>query len=248
MVKSPESSSSTSFIRCLRERTPGSLVREKGQIYSMAATGDLLYTGSDTRTFGFGSINKGQLLGTKPLKSGESRTPNAWNQSDAHDDAVNCLVAGFDGLVLTGSADGTVKVWRRELQGKGTKHFFSQTLLKQECAISALAVNPEATFVYSGSSDGLVNYWEIEKSLSHGGVLKGHKLAVLCLATAGNLVFSGSADMGICVWKSTPEGEHTCLSMLTGHTGPVKCLAVEKDHETASAEQCWTLYSGMESL
>ncbi|KAB1199688.1 F-box/WD repeat-containing protein sel-10 [Morella rubra] len=195
---------------------------------SLSEDGSFLYSASWDKTFKVWRVSDSKCL----------------ESINAHDDAVNCLVAGFDGLVLTGSADGTVKVWRRELQGKGTKHFFSQTLLKQECAISALAVNPEATFVYSGSSDGLVNYWEIEKSLSHGGVLKGHKLAVLCLATAGNLVFSGSADMGICVWKSTPEGEHTCLSMLTGHTGPVKCLAVEKDHETASAEQCWTLYSG----
>lgn len=64
----------------------------------------------------------------------------------AHDDAVNALVLGFDGLVFTGSADGTVKVWRRELQGKGTKHFFSSVLIKQESAITALAINPEGTY------------------------------------------------------------------------------------------------------
>lgn len=43
----------------------------------------------------------------------------------AHDDAVNALVLGFDGMVFTGSADGTVKSWRREFQGKKTKHLFS---------------------------------------------------------------------------------------------------------------------------
>jgi len=181
------------------------------------------------------------------------KTFKVWRVSDfkclesinAHDDAVNSLVVSLDGLVFTGSADGTMKVWRRELQGKGTKHFFSQTLLKQECAVTALAVNfPEVTFLYAGSSDGIVNFWDTEKSLSHGGDLKGHKLAVLCLATAGNLVFSGSADMGICVWKRSEEAEHTCLSVLTGHTGPVKCLAVEKDPESTSTEQRWIVYSG----
>lgn len=40
-------------------------------------------------------------------------------------------------------------------------------------------------------------------------------------------MFSGSADKMICVWKR--EGiTHTCLSMLTGHAGPVK----------------WKVYSG----
>ncbi|KAL6224710.1 hypothetical protein ACLB2K_003565 [Fragaria x ananassa] len=318
----------------------GSLVREEGHIYSLAASGDLLYTGSDSKNIriwkkqnefsGFKS-NSGLVkaiiianekiftghqdgkirvwrvstknpsmhkrIGTLPtlknfikcsmkpssyvevrrhshkvlwikhfdaiscLSMSEDKmflysaswdkTFKVWRASDfkclesinAHDDAVNALVVGFDGLVFTGSADGTVKIWRRELQGKGTKHFFSQTLLKQECAVTALAVNPEATIVYCGSSDGLVNLWEREKNLQHGGVLRGHKLAVLCLAAAGCLVFSGSADMGICVWRRS-EGDHIFLSVLTGHTGPVKCLAVEKDHEDTPAKTRWIVYSG----
>ncbi|OMO84166.1 hypothetical protein COLO4_22189 [Corchorus olitorius] len=287
----------------------GSLVREEGHIYSLAASGDLLYTGSDSKNIrvwrnqkefsGFKS-NSGLVktiviagdkiftghqdgkirvwkvskknssvhkrVGTLPtlkdylknsvkpssyieVKNNRSaiwlkhldaisclslnedktllysaswdKTFKIWRISDskclesvqAHDDAVNAVVAGFDGLVFTGSADGTVKVWRRELQGKGTKHFFSQTLLKQECAVTALAVNPDATMVYCGSSDGLVNFWNRENHLSHGGVLRGHKLAILCLVAAG-------------------------------HSGPVKCLAIERDHESASGEKRWILYSG----
>lgn len=179
------------------------------------------------------------------------KTFKVWRVSDskclesiqAHDDAVNTLVTSIDGLVFTGSADGSVKVWRRELQGKGTKHFFSQTLVKQDSAVTALAVNDDATFVYCGSSDGVVNFWEREKSLSHGGTLRGHKLAILCLATAGRLLLSGSADMGICVWQRT-AAEHACLSVLTGHTGPVKCLAVERDSEASEGERRWIVYSG----
>ncbi|KAH7566497.1 hypothetical protein ACOSP7_023006 [Xanthoceras sorbifolium] len=317
----------------------GSLVREEGHIYSLAASGDLLYTGSDSKNIrvwknqkeysGFKS-NSGLVkaiviagekiftghqdgkirvwkvsgkdasvhkrVGTLPtlkdyIKSSMKpsnyievrkhrsalwirhfdaisslsmsedqkllytaswdKTFKVWRTTDykclestiAHDDAVNAIVAGFDGLVFTGSADGTVKVWRRELQGKGTKHFFSQALLKQECAVTALTINPDATMVYCGSSDGLVNFWEREKHLSHGGVLRGHKLAILCLVTAGSLVFSGSADMGICVWRRN-DNEHVCLSMLTAHSGPVKCLAVEKDDDTIAGEKQWILYSG----
>ena len=317
----------------------GSLVREEGHIYSLATSGDLLYTGSDSKNIrvwknqkefsGFKSnsglvkaiIISGEKIftghqdgkirvwkisvknpsahkrvGTLPtfrdyIKSSLNpsnyieirrhrnalwikhfdavsclslsedkkflysaswdKTIKVWRISDskclesvnAHDDAVNAVVAGFDGLVFTGSADGTVKVWRRELQAKGTKHFFSQTLLKQECAVTALAVNPEETFLYCGSSDGLVNFWEREKHLSHGGVLRGHKLAVLCLVAAGNLVFSGSADMAICVWTRM-DGEHSCLSVLTGHNGPVKCLAIEEEKESTAADRRWVLYSG----
>jgi WD40 repeat protein len=180
------------------------------------------------------------------------RTFKVWRISDsrclesinAHDDAVNSVVASLEGLVFTGSADGTVKVWKREQQGKTTKHSPVQTLLKQESAVTSLAVNTSGSVVYCGSSDGMVNYWECEKQLSHGGVLKGHKLAVLCLAAAGNLVFSGSADKTICVWRR--DGKlHACISVLTGHTGPVKCLAVEVDHEKSKdGDQRWVVYSG----
>ncbi|GMH06438.1 hypothetical protein Nepgr_008278 [Nepenthes gracilis] len=151
----------------------------------------------------------------------------------AHDDAINAVVAGFNGLVVSGSADGTVK------------HFLSHTLLKEECAVTALAINaPTATTVYSGSSDGVVYFWEREKLGFRGRDLRGHKLAVLCLAaTPGNVVFSGSADMSICVWKRIKK-DHVLLSKLTGHSGPVKCLAVEEDRESAASDRRWILYSG----
>ncbi|XP_022768845.1 protein JINGUBANG-like [Durio zibethinus] len=315
----------------------GSLTREEGHIYSLAATKDLLYTGSDSKNIrvwknlkeftGFKSnsglvkaiVISGEKIftghqdgkirvwkispknpsvhkraGTLPtlkdiLKSSIKpsnyvevtrkrslwikhsdavsclslneeqgllysaswdRTFKVWRISDskclesihAHDDAVNSLVSTLGGMVLTGSADGTVKVWNREQQRKGTKHTLAQTLLQQECAVTALAIDAPGSVVYCGSSDGLVNFWELEKQLSHGGVMKGHKMAVLCLAAAGNLVFSGSADKTICVWRK--DGNiHTCLSVLTGHTGPVKCLAVERDQESGN-EQQWIVYSG----
>ncbi|KAJ9170782.1 hypothetical protein P3X46_018861 [Hevea brasiliensis] len=200
----------------------------------------------------FGAISSLSLSEDKTLLYSVSgdKTFKVWRISDskclesvaAHNDAVNSIVAGFDGLVFTGSADGSIKVWRRELQGKGTKHFFSQTLLKQECTVTTLAVNPEATIIYSGSSEGLVNFWERKMQLSHGGVLRGHKSAVLCLVTAGSLVFSGSADTGICVWRRLGS-DHICLSLLNGHTGPVKCLAAEKDEKSISHETPWILYS-----
>lgn len=318
----------------------GSIVREDGHVYSLAACGDLLYTGSDSKNIrvwrnmkefaGFksnsGLVKAIVLLGDKiftghqdgkiriwktspknpsvhkrigslptfkesikksfnPQNYVEARrhrnvlrikhfdavsclslneeqgllysgswdkTLKVWRISDykcmesikAHDDAINSVAAGFDSLVFTGSADGTIKVWRREMEGRGTKHFLVQTLIQQENAVTALAINQESSVLYCGSSDGLVTFWEYEKHLSHGGVLRGHKTAVLCLTTAGNLVFSGSADKSICVWRREPGGAHICLSVLTGHSGPVKCLAVEEDQDSDKGDQRWILYSG----
>ncbi|XP_073123948.1 protein JINGUBANG-like [Henckelia pumila] len=317
----------------------GSLSREEGHIYSLAASGDLLYTGSESknvrvwkdlrdysgfksgsglvkaivvcgdkiftghqdgkirvwRCFGDGSsMHKrvGNLPTTRDLLrksmnprnyvevrrnravpwikhydavscmsvdadqgllySGSwDRTFKVWRISDskclesvhAHDDAVNSVEVGFCGLFFTGSADGTVKAWRRELVGKSTKHVLVETLLKQEHAVTSLAVNRAAGAVYAGSSDGLVRFWEREKHfMSFSGVLRGHKMAVLCLAAVGDhLVLSGSADSSICVWRRDVGGVHTCMTVLTGHGGPVKCLAVKA---AAEEENEWIVYSG----
>ncbi|KAG7582494.1 WD40 repeat [Arabidopsis suecica] len=186
------------------------------------------------------------------------KTLKVWRLSDstclesiqAHDDAINTVAAGFDDLLFTGSADGTLKVWKRELQGKGTKHFLVNVLMKQENAVTALAVNITAAVVYCGSSDGTVNFWEGQKFLSHGGTLRGHRMAVLCLAAAGSLVLSGGADKNICVWRRNGDGSHSCLSVLMDHVGPVKCLTavveVEDDSEghREKGDQKWIVYSG----
>ncbi|KAI3695558.1 hypothetical protein L1987_78555 [Smallanthus sonchifolius] len=181
------------------------------------------------------------------------KSMKVWRLSDskclesvaAHNDAINSVAVGFDGLVFTGSADGTVKVWRREFVGKMTKHLLVHTLLEQDSAVTSVAVNATDTTVYAGSSDGLVNFWVREKQmLSHGGVLRGHKLAVLCLATSGNLVLSGSADNSICVWRREGGGIHSCLSVLNGHTGPVKCLAVQERSKDEDQNDEWIVYSG----
>ncbi|KAK4706208.1 hypothetical protein R3W88_034238 [Solanum pinnatisectum] len=318
LSKSPWSSHVESY---LYTGLIGSLVREEGHIYSLAASGDLLYTGSDSKNIriwknqkefaGFKS-NSGLVkaiiisgeriftghqdgkvrvwkvspndpnvyrrIGTLPtlkayIKSSMNpnnyvevrrnrnsvwirhfdaisslsmsedqnllysaswdKTIKVWRASDfkclesisAHEDAVNSVVIGFDGLIFSGSADGTVKVWRRELQGNKTKHFFSQTLLNQECAVTSLVVDPSSNFLYCGSSDGLVNFWERANY-------------------RGNLVFSGSADTNICVWRR--EGcDHICLSVLKGHSGPVKCMAVEEDHgSTINGDRQFIVYSG----
>jgi len=83
------------------------------------------------------------------------KTLKVWRLSDskclesinAHQDAINSVVVGFDGLVFTGSADGTVKAWRRELVGNSAKHVLVETLLKQDNAVTSLAVNDAAATV-----------------------------------------------------------------------------------------------------
>ena len=104
---------------------------------------DLLYLGSWDKT----------------LKVWRILDSNCLESIVAHDDALNSVVARFGCFVFTGSTDGTVKMWKREFNGKGKiKLVLDRVLLKQENAMTALAVNHSNTVLYGGSSDRLVNF------------------------------------------------------------------------------------------
>ncbi|XP_057739354.1 protein JINGUBANG-like [Arachis stenosperma] len=227
----------------LREYVKSSVIpKSKGRHYdavsslSLDEDQGLLYSASWDKTVKVWSISDSRFL----------------ESIEAHSDAVNAVVAAFGCYVFTGSADGTVKMWRREYQGKKgiTMHVLEEVLLDHESAVTALAVNRWSMVLYGGSSDGVVRFWGMRRcnNKKHGfcqeGVLRGHKLAVLCVAVAGNLVVSGSADKSVCVWKRDEEsGKHAMLSVLNGHSGPVKCIAaiqVEEEEESYG----WMVYTG----
>ncbi|XP_019198845.1 PREDICTED: myosin heavy chain kinase B-like [Ipomoea nil] len=146
----------------------------------------------------------------------------------AHEGPVNAIVINQeDGCVFTCSSDGTTKIWRR-VYGESS-HILTMTLKFQPSPINALALylSPTDCFLYSGSSDGLINFWEKEKMsgrFNHGGFLQGHHFAVLCLASVGELILSGSEDATIRVWRRDGNSFHSCLAVIDGHHGPVRCL------------------------
>lgn len=177
-------------------------------------------------------------------------TVKVWNISEnrcvdsfvAHAGHVNAIVINQkDGCVFTCSSDGSVKIWRRVF-GESS-HILTMILKFQLSPVNALALSVSLSsssssslkpynFLYSGSSDGLINFWEKENSSSrykHGGLLQGHQFGVGCLVTIKELIVSGSEDTAIRVWRREEIGNngfvHCCVSVIEGHHGPVRCLA-----------------------
>ncbi|KAK9117023.1 hypothetical protein Sjap_015970 [Stephania japonica] len=186
------------------------------------------------------------------------RTLKIWRASDfkclesinkAHDDAINAIVLSNNGLIFTGSADKKVKVWKR-IEGD-KKHSLVATLEKHESAVNALAISSDGSTLYSGACDRSIVVWAARDGCSGNGgmvvvgALRGHTKAILCLAVVEDLVFSGSADKSVRIWRRRVDGKYLCLGVLEGHREAVKCLAVAADHHNStSSSSCFLVYSG----
>lgn len=143
----------------------------------------------------------------------------------AHDDAINAVVVSPDGHVYTGSADKTIKAWKRHPGQK--KLVLVGTMERHRSAVNALSLGVGGQVLYSGACDRSVIVWEgAGGRMAATGTLRGHTKAILCLAAAGDVVCSGSADRTVRVWRRGSKEAYACLAVLDGHGGAVKSLAL----------------------
>ncbi|KAI4340673.1 hypothetical protein MLD38_025483 [Melastoma candidum] len=166
------------------------------------------------------------------------RSMKTWRGSDlrcsesvkaAHQDAINALAVGADGVVYTGSADGKIRVWVRAGGGEGGKcprHILVTTAEKHKSAINALALSEDGTMLFSGACDRSIVLWAREDTAEHLraiGALRGHRKAILCLISVGGILISGSADRTVRAWRGE-GGRFGCLAVMEGHVKGVKSL------------------------
>lgn len=142
-----------------------------------------------------------------------------------HTDTVTTVGFNYDGtLALTGSYDGTIRIWNVETGN------LNMTLDGPE-DIDWAEWHNKGNAIIAGSKDGTVWMW-----LAHNGqcvqVFAGHDGGVSsgCFSLDGKLVFSGGEDGTVRVWnpktgacKLKFEGAHS------GHEGTVTCLVSSLD-------------------
>ncbi|ODQ67411.1 WD40 repeat-like protein [Nadsonia fulvescens var. elongata DSM 6958] len=223
---------------------------------------------------------------TKVLAFGAGRTIALWKPLDdnftavystlkGHEKLVNAVkfIPGTD-LLISGSSDKTIKVWRKESGNEETPVFkIIQTLTEHSGSIISLAVAQNASVFLSGSQDGSIKFWSCNSALDKPiSLIQSYNIGPRFYPlTMGMYVLPDSNDKGylfavggssasIFIFSGSVETNDTPFSLVTelkGHEDWVRCLAFtideHKDVILASAGQdryirLWRVHQGGTSL
>jgi len=166
-----------------------------------------------------------------------------------HENWVFCVVALRNGMLASGSADKTIRIWDVE------KGICTTVIEGHEEAISGLAELRSGLLV-SGSYDGTIRLYDIANSKCTR-VLEGHDAAVYCVKplSDGRLA-SGSDDGTVRIWGKgylnagrTREGDKEDVMVLKGHEAAVTSIAELEGGMLATSSddrtvRLWDLKSG----
>ena len=149
-----------------------------------------------------------------------------------HTATVNSVTVGSsvaDTLIVSGSEDGTVRVWNADT-GRP-----EAVLSGHQGWVYSVAFGEfdGRSVIISGGRDGLIRVWDLETS-GLRAELAGHSAGVTAVAAgkvAGEeVIVSGGSDHSVRIWDAvTGKIRH----IFTGHTGPVFTVAIGNIHGRA---------------
>ncbi len=143
-----------------------------------------------------------------------------------HTDSVQAVAFSLDGrLALSGSQDGTVRLWEVET-GRAVR-----VMEGHSDGVMSVAFGPDGRLALSGSEDGTVRLWEVETGRSMR-VLEGHSDRVMSVAFSpdGDLALSGSEDGTVRLWE-VETGR--LMRVLESHSDRVMSVAFSPDGRLA---------------
>ncbi|KAL3132562.1 hypothetical protein ABBQ32_009100 [Trebouxia sp. C0010 RCD-2024] len=173
---------------------------------------------------------RGRAAGRGPLHFPDPEDIKFLKVMKGHTKKVTSIALNPDAQqIYTGSADRTLRVWHMEtgqcIQTIDAGGEVDSMLLSGKMLIVGLHVSNE---------EGMVRAWHID--LGTDLVLPGrHRGAVLCLAQAAQLLFSGGQDTTIKVWSFDAASQAfqplVELSQARGgHDSSVQCITVDQQY------------------
>jgi len=141
-----------------------------------------------------------------------------------------CIVGDGTDRVVSGSADGSLRVWLVNV-GKKQKEGDGTPLVSHAGAVTCVCSVPGTSLVVSGGDDGHVRVWDVgaNKRLVATMSTTGHVGCVRALvALADGRVVSCGDDRTIRVWDV--HATRSCVFTLeNAHNGAITCVAAMKD-------------------
>lgn len=153
-----------------------------------------------------------------------------------HTDTVNAVkfLPKSNGIILSGSVDKTVKIWKRDLSTE--KYYCMQTLSDHESSVNCIAVIAGSSVFASGSADSTIKIWSFDaegvasltQSISLTPRFFPLALALSNLAGAADsfiLAAAGTKDIiQLHILDSKKGSEFKHQATLSGHEGWIRSL------------------------
>ena len=147
------------------------------------------------------------------------------NRLQAHDDETTSINFCPHGkLIVSGSADKTIKLWR--IDGK-----LLQTFKGHENRITSVSLSQDGTRIASASDDKTIKLWRIDGKLLQ--TFKGHenKITSVSLSQDGTRIASAGDDKTIKLWSR--DGK--LLQTFKGHKDKITSISLSQDGTTIAS-------------
>lgn len=179
-------------------------------------------------------VNPDHTLALIPLVNGDRH----------HQGSLNALVFITPHLLASAGADKIINLWSTDPLASLADPQPMASLTGHRLAIQALAVDPQAQYLASGSSDATVKVWDPHDHRLIA-TLKGHTAAVKTVAFSpdGQYLASAGNDRTIQIWETQTW---TLKFTLPGHGWPITQLTFSHPQTLWSSSwdfslKCWDL-------
>lgn len=219
------------------------LTGHQGGVWTLRVEGDTLVTGSTDRTLILWNISDN--AGDGGLEGVEEGRRMA--DLTGHSSTVRCVEIVGGEFIVSGSRDGTLRVWRLPSSKRGRNQNYTINnclhILTGHTASVRCIVPWGSHYIVSGSYDSTLRVWDLSSGKCVA-TCQGHDGKVYSLAASRQYVFSGGTDTKIRVWRPL-TGE--CVDVFSEHSGLVGLLQVKGDvlvaGSTDGALSLWNISS-----
>ncbi|KAE9973124.1 hypothetical protein Vi05172_g6717 [Venturia inaequalis] len=180
-----------------------------------------------------------------------------------------------DSLILSGSVDQTVRVWRK-FQSHQESYVEIAKLEDHQSSVNCIAILPNSNSFVTGSADGTVKYWEIKIASDEAPPAKPHDIEVRLiqsitlspkffpLSSALVALDDSSVLLAVAGTKTIiqiyvlRENSFSLVATLAGHEGWIRSLAISNESKDGSGDlllasasqdryiRLWRIHQGQE--